>query len=394
MKSRVYAGTYGDHYNPSMAKPKLRKQDSRNEDTSEKVPVGRPAKHTGYDLIEFVGRLVLNIMLKFWRLCSAGVLLLFLFYWQYGGVLVFTLMCSAFFGILYNYQDSLLYYPDQPESSRMYVMSPRIFGVPYENLFIKTSDGVNINAILLKQRPEIVAQSPTIIFLHGNAGNIGHRLLNAQALYSYCGSNVLLVEYRGYGRSEGYISESGFYTDAKAAVDYLLSRSDIDPTKLIIFGRSLGGAVAIDLASSPGYRDQLAALIVENTFTSVPDMAGVVFNLPVISWVPLWCHKNKYLSIKKIHRVKAPTLFLSGMADELIPPKMMHILFQTSGAVLKRLAKFDNGTHNETFQCEGYFETFAHFIKEVTKSAHGSAMATGHSGDRLVTMETATYEDV
>ncbi|XP_077989740.1 protein ABHD13-like [Glandiceps talaboti] len=392
MKSRANTSSYSDQYS-SMAKPKLRKQDSNNEGQSDKIHSGHPGKNTGFELIEFIGTLVLNILLKFWRFCSAGVLLLFLLYWQFGGILVFFLMCSAFFGIVYNYQDGLLYYPDQPESSRMYVMSPHVFGVPYENLFITTNDGVKINAILLKQRAEVIALAPTIVFFHGNAGNIGHRLLNSQALHSFCGCNVLLVEYRGFGKSEGSPSEEGFYKDAQAAVDYLSKRSDINPSKLILFGRSLGGGVAINLASEPEYRDQLCALIVENTFTSIPDVANIIFNVPVLKWLPLWCHKNKYLSMKKIPRVKAPTLFLSGMQDELIPPRMMQALFQASGAIGKRLVKFENGTHNETWQSDGYFETICLFVNEVTKT-QGPRMDTTRPTEGSVIVETATYETV
>ncbi|XP_006824249.1 protein ABHD13-like, partial [Saccoglossus kowalevskii] len=159
--------------NRSMTKPKVRPEESATM-SKEDSHTGLPASHTGYDLIEFIGRLVLNVLLRFWRLCSAALLMLFLFYWQFGGVMVFLLLCSALFGLMYNQQDALLYYPDQPESSRIYVMSPHHFGVPYENIFFKTRDGVRINGILLKQRPENVTRVPTIVMFHGNAGNIGH----------------------------------------------------------------------------------------------------------------------------------------------------------------------------------------------------------------------------
>nr|XP_006820729.1 PREDICTED: alpha/beta hydrolase domain-containing protein 13-like [Saccoglossus kowalevskii] len=186
----------------------------------------------------------------------------------------------------------------------------------------------------------------------------------------------------------------GLYIDAESAFDYLLKRSDIDPSKIILFGRSLGGAVAINVASSPKYRDKLCALIVENTFTSIPDVAKVLFRIPILKWIPLWCHKNKYTNIRKIHRVKAPTLFLSGMRDELIPPRMMQLLFQTSISVMKRLAKFENGTHNETWQSEGYFETICQFIIEVTKSRHGPRLNSGHTVDSSVIIETNAFQDI
>ena len=99
-----------------------------------------------------------------------------------------------------------------------------------------------------------VIQIFTIIFFHGNAGNIGHRLQNALGLYSVLNANVVMVEYRGYGKSEGSPSESGFYQDSEAALDFVLKRPDLEDMPVVLFGRSLGGAVAIRLASHQNYR--------------------------------------------------------------------------------------------------------------------------------------------
>ena len=110
------------------------------------------------------------------------------------------LLTGAFVGAFYHLQDSLLYFPDQPENSRIFVQSARFLGVPYENLYITTKDGVKLNAIFIKQTGGRLNIAPTIIMYHGNAGNVGHRLVNAQLIYSYTGSNVLMLEYRGYGK--------------------------------------------------------------------------------------------------------------------------------------------------------------------------------------------------
>ena len=134
---------------------------------------------------------------------------LFLLYWLYGGIITLLLLTTALCGALYHYQDSLLYFPDQPENSRIFVQSPRFLGLPYENLHLRTADGVLLNAIFLKQSGHRLNIAPTILMFHGNAGNIGHRLINAQVLYSYTGSNVFLLEYRGYGKSHGSPSEKG-----------------------------------------------------------------------------------------------------------------------------------------------------------------------------------------
>ena len=91
----------------------------------------------------------------------------------YINVTIVTSLCAS--GFAYNVQDHLLYYPEQPSTSRLFVESPAIFNMPYENLFVRTSDDVRINLVLIKQAPSVMASAPTVIFLHGNAGNVGHR---------------------------------------------------------------------------------------------------------------------------------------------------------------------------------------------------------------------------
>lgn len=171
-------------------------------------------ERTGFHTIERVGRLVLFVIMRFWRACSAATLTLLLLYWLYGGVVSFLLLTAAVFGAAYHYQDSLLYFPEQPISSRMFVQSPSIMGLPYENLFLKTQDGVRINVFFVKQSTHLQSTAATVLVFHGNAGNIGHRLSNARALHNRCGCNVLLVEYRGYGKSEGWPSEQGVDSSA------------------------------------------------------------------------------------------------------------------------------------------------------------------------------------
>ncbi len=170
-----------------------------------------PDSVTGFKTIETIGKLVVLVIQRFWRLCSAAMLTLLLLYWLYGGITTFLLLTAAVLGVLYFYQDALLYFPDQPESSRVFVQTPHKFGLPFENFYLKTRDGIRINVMLIKQPAPRLAVAPTVLFFHGNAGNIGHRLINSHALYKNCGCNVFLVEYRGYGRSDGAPSEHGRY---------------------------------------------------------------------------------------------------------------------------------------------------------------------------------------
>lgn len=139
---------------------------------------------------------------------------------------------------MYRAGDQLLYYPEIPPNSRIFVPAPNTVDLPFENVFIKSIDSTKLHAYFIPQ-PQ-AHQCPTILFFHGNAGNIGHRLPNARGLFKHLQANILMVEYRGYGLSEGTPSESGLYKDAQAALNYLLNREDIDHRRIIVFGRSLG----------------------------------------------------------------------------------------------------------------------------------------------------------
>lgn len=116
-----------------------------------------------------------------------------------------------------------------------------MLGLTFENVYIKSKDSTRLHMFFVKQPTEALAASaPTILYFHGNAGNIGHRLMNVKGLVQLLGCNVCLLEYRGYGHSDGSPNEEGFYLDAQAALDYLVGRPDIDQRKIVVFGRSLG----------------------------------------------------------------------------------------------------------------------------------------------------------
>jgi pimeloyl-ACP methyl ester carboxylesterase len=129
---------------------------------------------------------------------------------------------------------------------------------------------VRIHMWFIKQAASKLANAPTVVFFHGNAGNIGFRLPLLKALFDQLGCNILAVQYRGYGNSEGTPSEHGLTKDAQAALDWLSCRTDIDLSKVFLYGQSLGGGVSIKTAHSN--QDKLAGVMVENTFTSIDDM--------------------------------------------------------------------------------------------------------------------------
>ncbi|RWS26529.1 alpha/beta hydrolase domain-containing protein 13-like protein [Leptotrombidium deliense] len=258
--------------------------------------------------------------------------------------------------------DWFLYHPDDPVDSRINVCSPAVVKLPFQSTFIKTADNVEINVVFIYQEKQKVCDAPTLVYFHGNAGNVGHRLLNVSEIYHNCGCNLLLVEYRGYGHSKGSPSESGLYMDAEAALSYLLEHPDVNKSKIVLFGRSLGGAVAVELCSNPNFSTHVSALIIENTFTSIPDVARILFDCRIVRLIPRWFYKSRFDSLSKISQVSVPTLFLSGLADELIPPSMMHSLYESSGSILKQFKSFDNGTHNFTWRCKDYYSVLNLFL--------------------------------
>lgn len=331
-------------------------------------------------VLEIVTRLVFSVLSKFWKLCASAGLILVLVFWYYGGLLTFALLLVGGFSIFYNAQDLLLYYPEQPPQSRLFVDSPQRFNLRGENHFITTKDGVKINVVLIKHSNP---NAPTVIYFHGNAGNIGHRYPNVGDLHRYVGVNVLLVEYRGYGRSDGSPSESGLYLDSEASMDFLLSRPDINKDKIIVFGRSLGGAVAVWLASNKKYSPHIVALVLENSFTSLPDIARSIFaDLYILEYIPAIVFKNKYPTVDRIQKITIPTLFLSGQGDKLIPPHMMSKLHSVSGSSLKRIARFPEGTHNETWMSQGYYQAWISFLQEVFSTKRKTGTSAG--GSRVV----------
>jgi fermentation-respiration switch protein FrsA (DUF1100 family) len=182
------------------------------------------------------------------------------------------------------------------------------------DVWLQADSGVRLHAWLVKR-----AQSRLItLFFHGNAGNITHRFASAQQILS-AGSSILMIDYRGYGKSSGFPTENGLYADAQAAYDYLL-RSGYQPPQIVIHGESLGTSVAIHLAS----RRRCAALILEAPFSSAQDVARTV--LPFVG--PLVIHS--FDSLSSIGAVTAPKLFIHGDRDDIVPIRLGQKLFEAA----------------------------------------------------------------
>lgn len=194
-----------------------------------------------------------------------------------------------------------------------------------------------------------------LLWLHGNAGNITHRYVLAQRLCRELGLDVLVFDYRGYGKSEGRPSENGIYADAEAAWGYLRENCEWTEKKIWLFGKSLGGAPAAYLAE----RYQPSGLILQSTFTSIPDM--VPHTLPL---VPRFLIRSRMETLARVKKITCPKLIIHGQRDEVIPYEMGERLF-TAAAKPKIWLGIDAAGHNDLeFIAETrYYSTLRQFIK-------------------------------
>ncbi|KAL3658803.1 hypothetical protein V7S43_016171 [Phytophthora oleae] len=289
--------------------------------------------------------------------------------WLLGAAYTGGTLCVGALFLLYMYQDRLLYFPTIPGASKFTkdnppgYRNPGEFSIDYEDLMIPCKDGVKINAWLMKQKEHTTR--PTLVFFHGNAGNIGYRLPNAVHLFRKVGVNVLLVDYRGFGHSEGYPSEEGIKLDAEAAIDAMFARTDIDSSKLVVFGRSLGGAVSVYLAEKEPSR--VAAVVLENTFLSISAMVDAL--MPFLSYVKPLVLRMDWNSELSIQKLKQPILFIAGLEDELVPHFHMERL-RTLATSSQRVVWYPvpGGTHNDSWLRGGdkYYAELRQFLDKLS----------------------------
>lgn len=310
-----------------------------------------------------------------------------------GQVVVGVLAVAA--GLLYVQQESMLYFPSVANIPRHNAQNPRGYKHPGERGLHYTShiienheDGKQIHAWFLphpssSDRPQ---KLPTVLFFHGNAGNIGLRIPNAIEFLRNVRANFVMVEYRGYGDSPGDVrpTEAGLKKDAIAAWEYcrteLVKQESalVDPDQIYVFGRSLGGAVAFSLAAhAEAQGSPLRGLIAENTFTSISDMVDHL--MPFLTPIKRFVLRIGWSSLEILQqgRIQAtPMLFLAGDADELVPHGHMLQLRDTSHLALmpKGITPvfhvIRGGSHNETWLKGGrpYWQAFSDFITQTSGS--------------------------
>jgi len=263
-------------------------------------------------------------------------------------LVVFVTWCGIAL-YLYFSQSRLLYYPDMP--SRALEASPADVGLAYETVRLTAGDGARLHAWFV---PAPTARG-TLLFSHGNAGNIAHRL-DSISLFHSLGLNVLIFDYRGYGESEGKPSEKGTYLDVQAAWDYLLEERRVPPEEIIIFGRSLGAAVAAELAG----QHPSAGVILESAFTSVPDMAASLY-----PWLPVrLLSRYRYNNLDKVERITSPLLVVHSREDDIIPYAHGEQLFVHANEPKQFLEL--RGRHNNGYHVSRkiYVKTMQQFLEE------------------------------
>ncbi len=240
-----------------------------------------------------------------------------------------------------------LYFPTRAHES-----SPEQYGLTYADITLTPENAVSLHGWWFST-PQAMA---SLLFCHGNAGNISHRLDNIAHLVAV-GFNVLIFDYRGYGLSQGQPSEAGLYQDAMATWGHFL---DLASPPRLIFGRSLGGAVAIELARHV-QKEGLDGLIIESTFTSLGDMARQVLPLPGIKWLV-----DGYPSLHRLKTVQTSLLVIHGERDELIPFQQGQQLFEAANPP-KFFYPIPQAGHNDTYPVGGrsYFERLVSFARRL-----------------------------
>lgn len=253
---------------------------------------------------------------------------------------------------IYFMQSALIFYPNMP--GRKLVSTPENIGLDYQNIEFITEDNIKLHGWFIPSKKA----KATVLFFHGNAGNISHRLDSIE-IFHRLELNVFIIDYRGYGQSEGKISEKGSYRDAEAAWRYLSNTQGTKGEQIIIFGRSLGASIASWLAS----KHTPAALIIESAFSSVPSMGQRLYPFLPIRWLSRYQYNTKHY----VENIACPVMVAHSKNDEIIPYEEGREIFK-SATEPKHFLEMHGG-HNDGFLVSGtsYIEGLRSFIQQNIK---------------------------
>ena len=245
----------------------------------------------------------------------------------------------------------MVYFPERELSA-----TPADVGLAFEDVSLTAADGTKLHGWHVPGESRT-----TLLWLHGNAGNISHRVDNIAMLIQKTGIGVFIIDYRGYGRSEGKPSEKGLYMDAEAAFEHMTTDLGLDPEEdIVLFGRSLGVGVAVEMAT----RHRVRSVVVESGFTSVREMSKSS-GMGVLSILLLPLIDARYDSLSKIGSALSPVMVIHGDRDEMVPFEMAEKLF-TAAPEPKRFHAIRGASHNDTYLAggEAYFEALRDFVNE------------------------------
>jgi hypothetical protein len=266
-----------------------------------------------------------------------------------------------------RWTDLMVFFPTKVHGS--YSDTPGKRGMKYDDLWLQ-SGKEKIHSWLIKsaildssdssdvfdgsERTKIV---PLILFFQGNAGHLAYRL-SLLAELRKTGAHILIIGYRGYGLSSGKTTEKTTYQDGEAVMDFVLKNKELKDCPIILFGRSLGGGIAVELAKR--YQERISGLVLEATFTSVSDLVWRFYKIPKSSWIM----RTNFNNLRKIQSISTPTLFIHGTKDEIIPYEMSERLYEQSPAKVRSIFKVEGGRHDDLFMVAGetYTNAWVDFI--------------------------------
>ncbi len=269
-------------------------------------------------------------------------------FWHLSFLYLFMLYLFIFYGCRQTMERWFIFHPE-----KTLVQTPADLGLEYEEVAFSATDGVRLHGWFIPRKGPL-----TVLWCHGNAGNISHRLDNIRLLHNLVDVHIFIFDYRAYGRSTGQVSEEGTYRDAEGALAYLRSRSDLDSAGIVYFGRSLGSAVAVNLA----VKEPPAGLILESPFLSVREMARIVF--PFLPLGPFL--RTRYDSLAKITQINCPLLVIHGDQDEIVPYSQGQRLY-AAALEPKEFYTIRRAGHNNTYSVGGeeYFAILKRFLNKL-----------------------------
>lgn len=262
-----------------------------------------------------------------------------------------------FAALVYFGQNRLVFLP-----SRTIDVTPDQVGLAYDDIAIDVTADAKIQAWYFRAAPENHA-GRTVLFCHGNAGNISHRLQTVR-FFLDLSADVLLFDYRGYGRSDGTPTEDNVYADALAAYRWLTAERAVAPENVFLFGRSMGGAVAVDLAS----RVRCGGVIIESTFTSAVDMGRRLYPFMPIRLLA----RISFDSQSKISRLTCPVLVAHSPQDEIVPYEMGRALYEAADS-RKHFVDLEGG-HNDLTSLDN--DLYRNALEEFLRQEDGGSIST------------------